>query len=101
MSKESEKGKPFPASALADAFVSRSQNNSGFLVAALRAEGLLKAAPSQPMMSILAGDLDAWAKKVKGLPLAKGKPVDASVKASSPNGKDADTAKKASAKGGQ
>jgi hypothetical protein len=97
MGKEILEGKPFAASAMADVFVSRSQNNPGFLVAALRAEGIVKPSPSQPMMSILSGDMEAWIKKVQALPIPKPKASDTQANtpanAPAPDAKDAEAAK--------
>jgi hypothetical protein len=68
-----EAGKPFPSKALKDAFVGRSSNNAGFMVAVLRAEGLLCAAPSAETQHALAGDWDAWKKTMLAEP---GEPVE-------------------------
>lgn len=59
------RGEPFKSDALAGAFVGRSQCNSGFLVAALRAEGILGADAEKRGMSRLSGDLDAWEKSMQ------------------------------------
>ena len=53
-------GEPFKSDALVPAYVGRSQCNSGFLVAALRAEGLFRPDGEHKGMSRLAGDLEAW-----------------------------------------
>lgn len=53
-------GEPFKSSALASAFVGKSQCNSGFLVAALRKEGLFQPDVERKSMSRLAGDFGAW-----------------------------------------
>lgn len=53
-------GEPFKSDALASAYVGKSQCNSGFLVATLRAEGLLQPDAEHKGMSRLAGDLAAW-----------------------------------------
>ena len=68
-----EAGKPFPSKALKDAFVGRSSNNAGFMVAVLRAEGLLCAAPSAETQHALVGDWDAWKKTMLAEP---GAPVE-------------------------
>ena len=70
------RGEPFKSDALAKAFVGRSQCNSGFLVAALRTEGILRADPERKGMSRLAGDMDAWEKAMREAepPLVDGKP---------------------------
>ena len=57
-----ETGKPFPSKVLKDAFVGRSSNNAGFMVAVLRAEGLLCVAPDVETQHALAGDWAAWKK---------------------------------------
>ena len=63
-----EAGKPFPSKVLKDAFVGRSSNNAGFMVAALRAEGLLRAAPDVETQHALAGDWAAWKKAMLAEP---------------------------------
>ena len=75
------RGEPFKSDALARAFVGRSQCNSGFLVAALRAEGLFRPDPEHKGMSKLAGDIDAWEKanRVIEPPLMDGKPETAKL----------------------
>lgn len=57
-------GTPFPARALKDAYVSKSSNNAGFMTATLRALGLSAAAPGADSKHIVAGDWDAWRKKM-------------------------------------
>ena len=59
------RGEPFKSDALAAAFVGKSQCNSGFLVAALRAEGIFSADAEHKGMSKPAGDLDAWEEQVR------------------------------------
>ncbi|HPO15405.1 MAG TPA: hypothetical protein PLI09_18320 [Candidatus Hydrogenedentes bacterium] len=59
------RGEPFKSDGLAGAFVGRSQCNSGFLVAALRAEGILSGDAEKRGMSRLAGDLDSWEKSMQ------------------------------------
>lgn len=54
--------KPFPSKTLKDAFVGRSSNNAGFLVAVLRHEGLLAAAPGAETQHVRSGDWPAWKK---------------------------------------
>jgi len=61
------RGEPFKSDALTSAFVGKSQCNSGFLVAALRAEGLFQADAEHKGMSKLVGDLDAWEKSLQGM----------------------------------
>lgn len=51
---------PVLAKQFRQAFVSRSANNAGFLVAVLRAEGLLGPAPETANQQIRTGDWDAW-----------------------------------------
>jgi hypothetical protein len=55
-----KKGDPFKSDSLATAYVGKSQCNSGFLVAALRAEQVFSIDTEHKGMSILSGDLDAW-----------------------------------------
>jgi hypothetical protein len=50
---------------MVEAFKGRSQNNSGFLVATLRAEGLLSEDEEHKGMSRLSGDFDAWEKAMR------------------------------------
>ncbi len=54
--------KRFPSKTLKDAFVGRSSNNAGFLVAVLRHEGLLAAAPEAETQHVRSGDWPAWKK---------------------------------------
>jgi hypothetical protein len=58
----STSSKPFPSKTFKDAFVGRSSNNAGFLVAVLRHEGLLAAAPEGETQHVQAGDWAAWKK---------------------------------------
>jgi hypothetical protein len=53
-------GKPFPSKTFKEAFTGRSSNNSGFLVAVLRAETLLAAAPDAETQHLASGDWAAW-----------------------------------------
>lgn len=55
-----EKDKPFPSKTFADAFVGRSSNNPGFLVAVLRFVDLLAAAPGAESKHIVSGDWATW-----------------------------------------
>lgn len=57
-------GTAFPSKALKDAYKSRSSNNAGFVMATLRALGLTAAAPDADSKHIVAGDWDAWRKKM-------------------------------------
>jgi hypothetical protein len=57
-------GAPFPSKALKGAYRSRSSNNAGFLTATLRVLGLTAAAPNADSKHIVAGDWDAWRKKM-------------------------------------
>lgn len=52
--------KPFPSKTFKEAFVGRSSNNAGFLVAVLRHEGLLAAAPEAETQHVRSGDWSAW-----------------------------------------
>lgn len=75
------RGQPTASDVLASAYVGRSQCNSGFLVAALRAEGLFSADAEHKGMSKLTGDLDAWheAMRVAEPPLVDGSPETAKL----------------------
>jgi len=53
-------GKSCPSKALKDSFVGRSSNNAGFLVAILRNEGLLVAAPDAEAHHVRHGDTEIW-----------------------------------------
>lgn len=55
-------GKPCPSKAFKDTFVGRSSNNAGFLVAVLRSEGLLAAAPDAESQHVRHGDTATWKK---------------------------------------
>lgn len=57
-------GEPFPSKTLKEAFRSQSSNNAGFLSATIRALGLTAAAPDAEGKHIVAGDWDAWRKKM-------------------------------------
>ena len=57
-------GETFASKALKDAYKSKSSNNSGFMTATLRALGLTAAAPDAESKHIVAGDWDAWRKKM-------------------------------------
>ena len=52
--------RPIPAKAFRAAFRGQSANNPGFLVAALRHEGLLHPAPDSSHQHILGGNWDDW-----------------------------------------
>lgn len=52
--------KPFSSKTFKEAFVGRSSNNAGFLVAVLRHEGLLAAAPEAETQHVRSGDWPAW-----------------------------------------
>lgn len=56
----STSAKPFPSKTFKEAFVGRSSNNAGFLVAVLRHEGLLAAAPEAETQHVRSGDWAAW-----------------------------------------
>ncbi len=51
---------PLPAKVFRAAFVGKSSNNAGFLVAVLRHEGLLAAARDASQQHVLAGDWPSW-----------------------------------------
>lgn len=55
-------GKPCPSKAFKETFVGRSSNNAGFLVAVLRSEGLLAAAPGAESQHVRHGDTATWKK---------------------------------------
>jgi len=61
-----KRGEPFKSHALASAFVGRSQCNSGFLVAGLRAEGIFSPDEKRNGLSKLTGDIDGWEKQMRG-----------------------------------
>ncbi|MBA5685922.1 hypothetical protein [Rugamonas apoptosis] len=54
--------KAFPSKTFKDAFTGRSSNNAGFLVAVLRKEGLLAAAPDSETQHVRHGDMATWKK---------------------------------------
>lgn len=54
--------KPFPSKTFKEAFVGCSSNNAGFLVAVLRHEGLLAAAPEAETQHVRSDDWTAWKK---------------------------------------
>ncbi|MFZ4535928.1 hypothetical protein [Propionivibrio sp.] len=58
--KDTKVDQPIPAKTFRDAFVGRSANNAGFLVAALRHEGLLLPAPDAPHQHVMGGDWADW-----------------------------------------
>lgn len=62
--------KPIASKLFQPCFVSKSQNNAGFLTALLRSEGLLQSAPDAAHQHALAGDWPAW--KAAMLALADG-----------------------------
>jgi len=57
-------GEPFPSKTLKDAYKSKSSNNAGFMTATLRTLGLTAAAPDAESKHVVAGDWDAWRKKM-------------------------------------
>lgn len=59
---------PIPAKTFKSAFVGKSANNSGFLVAALRNESILVAAPDVSYQHMLGDNLDEWRKAVMNAP---------------------------------
>lgn len=74
---------PFPSKLLQTAFAGRSSNNAGFLVAILRAEGLLALAPDTEGRHVISGDWAAWKASVLAEP---GQPIE-----SEPAGKEEKT----------
>ncbi len=74
---------------MVEAFKVQSQCNSGFLMAALRAEGLFASDPEHKGLSILAGDIDVWEKSMreKEPPLVDGKPETAPLHPAPPETK--------------
>ena len=58
----STSAKPFPSKTFKEAFVGRSSNNAGFLVAVLRHEKLLAAASEIESQHVRSGDWAAWRK---------------------------------------
>lgn len=60
----STSAKPFPSKTFKEAFVGRSSNNAGFLVAVLRHEGLIAAAPDAEIQHVRSGDWTAWKKSM-------------------------------------
>lgn len=56
--------RPVPAKVFRQAFVGRSVNNAGFLVHALRHEGLLQPAPDAAHQHVLADGWDDWKAKL-------------------------------------
>lgn len=52
--------KPITSKQFQPCFVSKSQNNAGFLAAVLRSEGLLQSVPDATHQHALAGDWSAW-----------------------------------------
>jgi hypothetical protein len=57
-------GLPFQSKALKAAYKSKSSNNAGFMTATLCELGLTAAAPNADSKHIVAGDWDAWRKKM-------------------------------------
>src|SRR5476649_1964357 len=60
--------KPFPSKTFKEAFIGRSSNNAGFLVAAMRKEGLLAAAPDSEAQHVRHGDMATWKKEMLAEP---------------------------------
>jgi hypothetical protein len=67
--------KPFPASIFVVAFRQRSQNNAGFLVGIMRAEGILEPAQESPTQSVLVRDLEEWAGEMLALETIRTEPL--------------------------
>lgn len=81
--------RPVPAKVFRQAFVGRSVNNAGFLVHALRHEGLLQPAPDAAHQHALADGWDDWKAKLLTQPgdpfeLPDAKKEDSSLAASNP-----------------
>lgn len=55
-------GKSFPSKTFKETFIGRSSNNAGFLVAVMREEGLLAAAPDTESQHVRHGDMATWKK---------------------------------------
>jgi hypothetical protein len=53
-------GQPIASKQFQPCFVSKSQNNAGFLAAVLRSEKLLQAVPDAAHQHVVAGDWSAW-----------------------------------------
>lgn len=60
--------RPIPAKVFRQAFVGRSVNNAGFLVHALRHEGLLQPAPDAAHQHVLSDGCDDWKTKLLAQP---------------------------------
>lgn len=76
-------GQPFRCDALASAIIGRSQCNVGFVTASLRHLGIFSAAPEHKGMSVLTGDLEAFAERmIDASPLLgpDGQPVTAKLR---------------------
>src|SRR5471030_187606 len=61
-------GNSFPSKTFKAAFIGRSSNNAGFLVAAMRNEGLLAAAPDSETQHVRHGDMATWKKEMLAEP---------------------------------
>ncbi|WP_348696478.1 hypothetical protein [Duganella fentianensis] len=66
--KKCEPERPFPSKTLQSAFVGRSANNAGFMVAVLRAEDLLCPAPGRETQHAVTSDWTAWKKSALAEP---------------------------------
>lgn len=74
----STSARPFPSKTFRDAFIGRSSNNAGFLVAILRHEGLIAAAPEAETQHVRSEDWSTWKKTM----LAEaGKLIEMGIKA--------------------
>lgn len=67
--------KPFPASIFAASFRQKSQNNAGFFVGIMRAEGVLEPAQESPTQSVLVRDLDEWSGEMLALETIRTEPL--------------------------
>lgn len=59
-----DKNQPLPAKTLRPAFVSKSVNNAGFLMALLRAESLFTPAPGDMQLHVLVDDWLPWKRRI-------------------------------------
>jgi hypothetical protein len=87
-------GQPLPSKALRGAFVGKSTNNAGFLVALLRAEGLLEQAAEAPHQYRVAGDWSDWKDSMlcaDGEPYVPAMPAQDMTAAGAPESIDNDT----------
>lgn len=91
--------RPVPAKIFRQAFIGRSVNNAGFLVHALRHEGLLKPAPDAAHQHMLGDGWEAWKTSVLAQPgqpfeLPDAKKADAASATTGPDEQASATGKK-------